>query len=210
MHNALPILVPLWLVFVGCSSPPHSPSSPKTATSKAQVIEALAKLQSRAEAEKSYESWMAEIRPYFSDEAMAHQKMLETIGHIENLSTGLKQRTDQTKDMLLHDLDHEKVLAACRQVMRKRVNYEHIPAIHPPGLQDEPSHIAANNPKLPAIIRELRATYLVAFDDLVRIEFGGGFHHQGLVALAEGKESPSGNAGIYRLIPGLWFYEDTH
>jgi len=153
---------------------------------------------------------MAEVRPKCPDDATAHKKMLETIEHIQKLVTGMKQHVDETKNRLLHETDHLVVLAAARQVIASRRGYSRDAAVHGPE-DRELSIIADDDPKLPSVLRHLRPARLLVTDEQAIIEFGGGFHHFGLLAFRPGDtNTPSGDRGHTKLIDGLWFYEDTH
>lgn len=189
------------VLLVGCSS--------KRDATKQQVIDALAKIEGKAETEKSYTNWMAEVRPKCPDEATAHRKILESIQQIEKTVAGMKKYVDETKDRLLHKTDHRAVLAASREVIRSRRDFKRDPKWHGPE-NAEVSLIAPDDPKLPLVIRKLDAASIFGYDDRLRIEFGGGFHHQGFIAYAEiFTNVPTAEDGFQKMIDGLWFYEDT-
>ena len=189
------------VLFIGCSSRPD--------VTKQQVIDELAKIEGKEQAAKSYVRWMAELRPDCPDDATAHRKILESIQQIEKSVAGMVKFGDETKDRLLHQTDHQAVLAASREVIRARRDYKRDPKWHGPE-DSEQSLIAADDPQLPLAIRKLGAASIFGYDDRLRIEFGGGFHHQGFVAYAETvTNTPAGREGFQKMIDGLWFYEDT-
>ncbi len=178
-------------------------------TTKEQVIAALAKIEGCKDPQKSYERWMVKVRPSCPDDDTAHKKIIQTI-LLENWVTRMKDSVDRTKDRLLHNTDHHAVLAASRSIIRRRWSYEHDPAVHSSEPQPEISYIAGDNPKLPSAVLKLHAARIMAFDDRIIIEFGGGFHHQGFFAYAEGvADISSDDGGFHKMIDGLWFYEDT-
>jgi DNA-binding phage protein len=153
---------------------------------------------------------MATARPNCPDDATAHKKVLETIERFQKLATGMKQYVEATKNRLLYETDHPAILAAARQVITSRRGYARDAAVHGPN-HAEQSIIAKADPKLPAVLRHLRAARLLVTDEQAFIEFGGGFHHFGLLAFRLGAtNTPSGDRGRTKLIDGLWFYEDTN
>jgi len=190
-----------------CSSQPQRevPGS----NSKQRVLDALTKTSGKERALETYRAWMADARKYTPDDETAHLQILAALERMQKLAAGMKQHADQIKGRLLHETDHRAVLTASRELIRTRQEYAHDPAIHP-GPRPEMSHIAGDDPKLPSVLRDLGAPRIMVLDDCVVIEFGGGFHHQGLMALAtDGETVMSDQKGRLRLIDGLWFYEDT-
>jgi hypothetical protein len=99
------------------------------------------------------------------------------------------------RNMLLHDLDHSAVLAACREMMADPTGYRTMEYSAGLDLRDH---------NIPAIIRDLGPAYVGVGDTFVQIEMHGGFNHFGLRAFAEGVEG----GGNQKLIEGLWFYHD--
>jgi hypothetical protein len=87
--------------------------------------------------------------------------------------------------------DHAQLLAACRDVLERREEFIH------DGVSIDP-----NNPKLPAIIRDLEPAYILAPEDHLQIELHSGHAHFGFYAFPKFAQ---GSGGI-ELIPGLWAY----
>jgi hypothetical protein len=170
------LILTLILVVAGCSSTQQAPS--RNEVTKEQVIDMLGSIEGRERAEESYARWMAEVRPKYSNDSTAHRKILEAAEHIQKLVTGMKQHVDETKDRLFHRTDHRAVLAAARQVIPSRRDYSRDAAVHGPE-NPELSIIADDDPKLPAVLRRLRAARLLVTDEQAMIEFGGGFTTSG-------------------------------
>jgi hypothetical protein len=121
----------------------------------------------------------------------------------------MKEQVDRTKYKLIHKTDYQAVLTASREVIRNRRDFRRDPKWHGPS-DPAVSLIAPDDPKLPVAIRKLQAASVFAYDDNMRIEFGGGFHHQGFVAYsASFTNTPVTSDGFQKIIDGLWFYEDT-
>jgi hypothetical protein len=57
---------------------------------------------------------------------------------------------------------------------------------------------------MPRSIRSLGPGFVSVYRDVVTIELGGGFHHFGLLAYADGQEGE----GDRKVADGLWFYEE--
>jgi hypothetical protein len=133
----------------------------------------------------------------------------ELEAHFSKMFAGMRQEIDKTKARLLHKTDHQAVLLASREVIRTRLNFKRDPKWH--GDEDpRVSLIAAADSTLPKAVRQLDAASIFAYDDHVLIEFGGGWHHQGLIAYSESFTNvPMANDGFQKIIDGLWFYEDT-
>jgi hypothetical protein len=64
--------------------------------------------------------------------------------------------------------------------------------------------IDPQDPRLPAIIRELKPTDIYANDQWLSIELLGGFDHCGVHAFAGGAKG----FGKMELVDGLWYYTD--
>jgi hypothetical protein len=198
----------LALLVGGCTSSP--PASTNHTVTKQQVIDAFSKLEGRGEAEKAYDKWMAEIRPEYPDDETARRKILQTIEDVDKLVSSMMQYEDETKDRLLHQTDHQAVLAAARHLIQSRRDYPHDPAWHGPE-HTEISFVAADDPRLSSTLRDLHAAHLFVTDDRAVFEFGGGFHHFGLLAFRQGVTNEAfADKACKKLIDDLWFYEDTH
>jgi len=89
------------------------------------------------------------------------------------------------RETLLNHSDHGAIPAACRDLMRKY-----------PG-----EEIDGQDPRLPAILRELGTSYVSVSEGAVHVELHGGFDHYGVSAFAEGVEG----GGDRKLIEGLWY-----
>ena len=90
---------------------------------------------------------------------------------------------------LIQEADHEAILETSRDLMN--LGYDDL--------------LYADDPSLPSELSSLNPSYVLISDSEVRIEFGGGFHHQGLCAFKD----PDSGHGSQELLSGLWFYEDT-
>jgi hypothetical protein len=126
-----------------------------------------------------------------------------------------QQVVTQTKDRLLHSADPQILLAAFREVMHTRKNFQKDPRWNVHGgdaaeVEASVSFIQPNDTDLPPVIRGLRADGIRCYDDHLDIVVGGEQGSLGFVAGAEGftniAASVSG-AKIEKVIDGLWFYE---
>jgi hypothetical protein len=75
------------------------------------------------------------------------------------------------------------------------------------------THVQSDDPRLPVVVRRLGAQAVVVERNHVRIEFGGGFYHQGFDAYPVGAVPPDygpDRQGVTHreVIPGLWYYEE--
>ena len=164
----------------------------------------------KEEAEKRYESWMAELHKFGMNDDAARRQILDQVNHINEMVAVWKHQVDETKDRLIHKTNHETVLAAAREVIQTRQEYKHDLKWHGGSPDDGLSFIAPDDPKLPTAIRALNAVSIFGYDTCLRIEFGNGFHHQGFIAYADSvTNSPDARDGFQKMIDGLWFYEDT-
>lgn len=112
----------------------------------------------------------------------------------------MSRQIEQTRDRLLNETDHTAVLAACREWMAS------VPGAHF-GNAD------MNDPRVPVAIRGLQPTAVWVQSHRVRIECGGGFHHQGFDAYRIGAAAedygPDQQGVMHReVVPGLWYYEE--
>jgi hypothetical protein len=113
------------------------------------------------------------------------------------------RETDRRTANLLYETDHKALLAVCREVMRNPSKYGTNPNVLGADSVDR-FYPDPRDPNMPSVIRALQPAYIVAEDSHVRIELGGGFHHYGVNAYAEGTQ---GN-GDKRLLDGLWYYDE--
>src|SRR5689334_23130600 len=118
--RTLTLIIVCSVLFAGCAS--------ERVVTRQQVIDALAKVWGKEEAEKSYAAWMEFVRPNCPDDATAHRKILDTI----KMGAAMKKDSDATKDRLLHKTDHQAVLAAAREVIRNRHEFKRGPGWHGP------------------------------------------------------------------------------
>jgi hypothetical protein len=131
---------------------------------------------------------------------------------------------------LLHGIDHQAVRKACRELLHQAdagrlllgiasVSRGTMPRVGPLPtasslllleVNEDRSEIReGNSPRLPDVIRGLRPSYVVVGEGWVRLEFGAGFQHYGLMAYAEGAEGhPVGDLTARRLVEGLWHYRE--
>jgi hypothetical protein len=102
-------------------------------------------------------------------------------------------------DNLLYHTDHEALLVACRTLIKEgyRGKYHLLWPDKHPDAQHLPKEILA-----------LRPSYIVVYDDHLKIEMWGGMSHYGVTAYAENFESEQQLLGNKKLIEGLWFYSD--
>jgi hypothetical protein len=107
----------------------------------------------------------------------------------------LSREVRSVRHTLLHEVDHLAVRDAGRELLGRL----------------ERETYRATAPRLPAAIAKLHPVWTRVEPDEVHIEFGGGFHHQGLIVRQPGSEpGPPGTGHRYqKLVEGLWFYEDT-
>jgi hypothetical protein len=100
-------------------------------------------------------------------------------------------RSNRERERLLHETDHQALLAACRVLMRDYAG----------------QHFAdpAQDPRVPRIIRELGPSYMDVSAEEVRVELHGGFDHYGFIAFADGVD-PGDRPG--KLIDGLVYYTE--
>jgi hypothetical protein len=115
------------------------------------------------------------------------------------VSMRLEQRRINAKiEALRHETDHAAVLEACRWFMS-----------HARG--DELEYVTDEQPEyshLPDAIRKLQPSFVAVTRKRVGVEFGGGFYHFGLTALAPNEPPPvmSGSLDHEKLREGLYLY----
>jgi len=181
------------IILVGCSE--------NREVTKQQVIDALCKIEGKDRAESSYARAMAGVRPKCPDDATANRQILDSIQQIEKIVAVWKKSVDETKDKLLHKTEHQKVLEASREAIRTRRDFQRDP--------NDPK-IAPDDPKLPEVIQNLKATSIFISNDRLSLVFGGALHHQGFIAYSESYTNlPVAGKGFEKVIDGLWFFEDT-
>jgi hypothetical protein len=117
------------------------------------------------------------------------------------------------EQLLLHATDHAALLAACREVIAKRGSYQVDPGTRGVG-EGTPEFQRANphsqDPRIPEVIRALRPAYITVDADHVRLEFGGGPYHYGVIGWADGVAPAWTSTGAHsrELLHGLWYYAD--
>lgn len=94
---------------------------------------------------------------------------------------------------LLHETDHQALLAASRKLMQQATAEESI---------DQP----AQDPRVPLLIRELGPSSITISPHQVRAELHGGFAHYGFIAFND--TASEGAPRWTKLIDGLFYYED--
>ena len=97
-----------------------------------------------------------------------------------------------TRDRLLNDVNYEQTLTQAQQLMGE----------YPVG-----EVFRSGDERLPTYLRQLSPNSVQIGDGKVWIEFAGGFHHMGFLALRRGVEPGDGPHISHQLIDGLWFYE---
>jgi FMN phosphatase YigB (HAD superfamily) len=120
------------------------------------------------------------------------------------------------KQRLLYRTDHQALLEACRESIRRfnegafstgavRIMSEDLLAHAQPPVDRE--KYAKDLKQIPEIVLSLEPINIVFGKDRVTIVFMGGFDHAGVVAYANDKEAlPRGDD--MELIPGLRYYDD--
>ncbi len=122
---------------------------------------------------------------------------LPIVAPISCVMVGMTQAS-VTRLKLREGIDHQLVRDTARQAMQEK-KYKMGRWIHPW--------------ELPQPLRDLEPVGAnVDKRGLLRLEFGGGFHHQGLLVAPEGQgvtgqDIPT-TQRIEQLANGLWFYED--
>ena len=97
----------------------------------------------------------------------------------------------KTRERLLNDVDHIAVLNASRLLLQRE------------DLRQQT--LLVDDARMPDELRDLRPTYIDVAYERLRIEFGGGFYHQGFLVFPSGAE-PLDNAAV-QVIEGLWYFE---
>ncbi len=119
------------------------------------------------------------------------------------------QQSMHERVQLLFQTDHRALLAGCREVMMNRTNFINDKSWH--GTEDSAeSYIDPSDPKLPAVITNLKPSYIIASDTELSVELYGGFDHYGVTALSErtAKTNENDSSGPFELIPGLLYYDE--
>ena len=97
-----------------------------------------------------------------------------------------------TRERLLNDVNYEQTLREAKQLMGD----------YPAG-----EVFQWGDERLPENLRQLSPNSVQIGDGKMWIEFAGGFHHMGFLALSRGVEPGDGPHISHQLIDGLWFYE---
>ncbi len=121
----------------------------------------------------------------------------------------MQKQHEKQLDRFRTQIDHVAVLAACRSVMRRRLEYPRDPKWH--GGEPTKQNVSLINPAdehLPAALREIGATSLIVQDDMMIIEMGGGGRHYGMIAYAANIDDSANNRINEKLIDGLWLYSE--
>jgi len=107
------------------------------------------------------------------------------------------------QQMLLYQIDDQKVLAACIDLWQKQK--PPTPTTGPAG--DFDLRIGSSDSALPAIIRALQPNEVDISKDVVYIQFGElSWDDYGLKAYMNGAEG----SGTKQLIPGLWYFSKNN
>jgi hypothetical protein len=102
---------------------------------------------------------------------------------------------------LLYRTDHPVVLAACREVFANQATYRRNPEWNNRGPGRRTDLPDPEDPNIPAAIRDLHPTTIEIGPDYVRLEWGGGFLHFGLIGYLPGAPGH----GTKKLLDGLWY-----
>jgi hypothetical protein len=97
-------------------------------------------------------------------------------------------KSNQQREKLIYESDHQAILAACRELMAK----------WPDQAMD------GEDTRLPKAIQEIRPRWVRVGSESVTVELHGGFDHYGVIAFPKGLEG----CGTKKLIDGLWYYTE--
>lgn len=108
----------------------------------------------------------------------------------------MNNEINETREMLLNNIDHVAVRDAGRTLLSQCTADGFITA-----------------EQLPPLFHEMGTQWgEIGHDGRLRLEFGGGFHHHGLLVVPPSDERAipdEGHTGYTSLVEGLWYYEDT-
>ena len=117
---------------------------------------------------------------------------------------------EQARHRFLHQVEHQALLAACRELLRQdRID-------HPRPERRERADISRDptDPTIPKAIRQLAPDRITVDEEYVRLTFfPGGYHHIDIVGFRGGPDEAKWATLIgegRRLLPGLWYYEDVN
>jgi hypothetical protein len=140
----------------------------------------------------------------------------EMMGQMSAIMSKTMDELAVKKQRLLYRTDHQALLEACRESIRRfnegafstgavRIMSEDLLAHAQPPVDRE--KYAKDLKQIPEIVLSLEPINIVFGKDRVTIVFMGGFDHAGVVAYANDKEAlPRGDD--MELIPGLRYYDD--
>jgi hypothetical protein len=100
-------------------------------------------------------------------------------------------RSHRQRQRLLHETDHQALLAASRKLMKKHAGQD----IAQPD----------QDPRVPRIIRELGPSYMGISSEQLRVELHGGFDHYGFIAFATDADTEGHGS---KLVDGLYYYTE--
>ncbi len=199
------------VVLQGCGSPEGTTDE---SPSKQAVMQALTKACGEEVASKHLKEWMEEYEiPSESDlDSTVCSEILEQIKQGNLSPEMMKHQILATRERLLGQIDHPRLLIALREIMRSRRGYKHDPNWKVSAwstVQNDVTCISGADKHLPSIVLDLHADSLVCRDEMITAEFQPGFKNMGFIAYAEGVDSAPNGAGekYQKVIDGLWFYE---
>ena len=101
----------------------------------------------------------------------------------------------ETRKRLLNQVDYAAIQGAARELCAK---------------YKEDVDFFLDDPRIPEAIRSTNPTYISVYRRSVRIEYGGGFHHQGFLVIPDGDllPVPTADQNFQKLLDDVWFYED--
>ena len=105
----------------------------------------------------------------------------------------------RTRYFLLQQVDHDKVVQACKKLM-STTEIGH----------SRDKIVMIERDRLPSIPQRLEPTAVFVEENCVSIECAGGFWHQGFLFYADKKRPPGykpGHRDVVELGGGLWYYE---
>jgi hypothetical protein len=110
----------------------------------------------------------------------------------------------ETRHRLLTQVDYVAVRNAARELIAEEEKKVH-------ANNEKFSTLFSDDPRIPIAIRNTNPSCIYVHQEYVRIEYGGGFHHQGFLVVRDNEPLPETFSGdkLQMLIDGVWFYEDS-